>query len=198
MAWSLRPSALRSLARWLPAISCAALPASTPAGEGAARQSEREAMVERQIAARGISNPRVLEALRTVPRHEFVPPSLQREAYDDTPLPIGHGQTISQPYIVALMTELLDPQPADKVLEIGTGSGYQAAVLSPLVSKVCTIEIIEPLARGAKETLERLGFANVEVRAGDGYKGWPEEAPFDGIIVTCAPEDIPEPLAAQL
>lgn len=155
-------------------------------------------MVERQIAARGIRHPGVLKAMRSVPRHEFVPPDFQRQAYEDSPLPIGHGQTISQPYIVALMTELLDPKPEDQVLEIGTGSGYQAAILSPLVKKVFTIEIVEPLAESARQTLQRLGFRNVEVRAGDGYAGWPEAAPFQGIIVTCAPEAIPQPLMEQL
>ncbi|MCX7869255.1 MAG: protein-L-isoaspartate(D-aspartate) O-methyltransferase [Terrimicrobiaceae bacterium] len=198
MPWSFRPSRARGLTRWLPAISAAALPAAGVAEEEAPRQAEREAMVARQISARGVSHPGVLGAMRKIPRHEFVPESVRREAYEDTPLPIGHGQTISQPYIVALMTELLDPKPGDKVLEVGTGSGYQAAVLSPLAGKVFTIEIVEPLARRARETLERLGFRNVEVRAGDGYAGWPEAAPFDSIIVTCAPEAIPQPLIDQL
>lgn len=162
------------------------------------RAAERELMVARQIAARGISNPEVLRVMRQVPRHEFVPADRQAGAYDDSPLPIGHGQTISQPYIVALMTELVDPRPGQKILEIGTGSGYQAAVLAAMGAKVFTMEIVEPLARRARETLERLGFGDVAVRAGDGWEGWPEEAPFDAIIVTCAPEDIPPKLAEQL
>ena len=133
-----------------------------------------------------------------VPRHEFVPERLRGEAYQDHPLPIGHGQTISQPYIVAFMTQELDPKPTDRVLEIGTGSGYQAAVLAEMVSEVYTIEIVAELAQRATADLKRLGYTNVHVRAGDGYKGWAEAAPFDAIIVTCAPERVPEPLAAQL
>jgi protein-L-isoaspartate(D-aspartate) O-methyltransferase len=133
-----------------------------------------------------------------VPRHEFVPVNLRAQAYGDFPLPIGHGQTISQPFIVAFMTEKLEPKPTDKVLEIGTGSGYQAAVLSELVSNVYTIEIVEPLARRAEADLKRLNYTNVFVRAGDGYKGWPEAAPFDAVIVTCAPENVPDPLVEQL
>jgi protein-L-isoaspartate(D-aspartate) O-methyltransferase len=136
--------------------------------------------------------------MEKVPRHEFVPPPHRNAAYDDRPLPIGHGQTISQPYIVALMTEQLDPQPSDRILEIGTGCGYQAAVLAELVHEVYTIEIVEPLAREATATLQRLGYRNIHTRAGDGFAGWPEKAPFDGIIVTCAPEDIPSPLIEQL
>lgn len=186
------------MSRWVPALSFAALPAASAPAKEPLRALEREAMVERQIAARGIRHPGVLKAMRSVPRHEFVPPDFQRQAHEDSPLPIGHGQTISQPYIVALMTELLDPKPEDQVLEIGTGSGYQAAILSPLVKKVFTIEIVEPLAESARQTLRRLGFRNVEVRAGDGYAGWPEAAPFQGIIVTCAPEAIPQPLIEQL
>ncbi|MCS7338273.1 MAG: protein-L-isoaspartate(D-aspartate) O-methyltransferase [Verrucomicrobiae bacterium] len=157
-------------------------------------------MVQEQLLGwgRGITNARVLEVMGKVPRHEFVPENLRAEAYDDGPLPIGYGQTISQPFIVAFMTEQLDPQPTDRVLEIGTGSGYQAAVLAELVKEVYTIEIIEPLAKRAEADLRRLGYTNVFVRVGDGYKGWPEKAPFDAIIVTCAPEKIPEPLIAQL
>ncbi len=158
----------------------------------------RAQMVARQLAARDIHNPRVLEAMRTVPRHEFVPEEYRASAYSDAPLPIGHGQTISQPYIVALMTQLLDPQPGDRVLEIGTGSGYQAAVLSPLVKEVYSIEIVEPLAAQAKQTLARLGCNNVHTKTGDGYQGWPEAAPFDAIIVTCAPDHVPQPLIDQL
>jgi protein-L-isoaspartate(D-aspartate) O-methyltransferase len=160
----------------------------------------RKRMVQEQLAApgRGITNRLVLQAMENVPRHEFVPASMRDEACDDHPLPIGHGQTISQPYIVALMTEQLDPKPSDRVLEIGTGSGYQAAVLSTLVQEVRTIEIVEPLARRAEADLKRLGYTNVYVRAGDGFKGWPEAAPFDSIIVTCAPENVPQPLVDQL
>jgi protein-L-isoaspartate(D-aspartate) O-methyltransferase len=160
----------------------------------------RERMVREQLGSfwRGIKNMRVLEAMRTVPRHEFVSDDLRPFAYDDRPLPIGHGQTISQPYIVAFMTEKLDPKSGDRVLEVGTGSGYQAAVLAKLVKDVYTIEIVEPLAAQAKATLERLGAKNVHVRAGDGYKGWPEAAPFDAVIVTCAPSRVPQPLVDQL
>ena len=149
----------------------------------------RQRMVEEQLSAPGrdIKNRLVLEAMATVPRHEFVPESLRKFAYSDEPLPIGYGQTISQPFIVAFMTEQLNPKPTDRVLEIGTGSGYQAAILSRLVAEVYTIEIIEPLAKRAEADLRRLGFLNVKVLAGDGYKGWPEYAPFDSVIVTCAP-----------
>ncbi len=147
---------------------------------------------------RGIKDERVLAAMRTVPRHEFVPDDVRFSAYDDRPLPIGHGQTISQPFIVAFMTEQLKPQPTDKVLEIGTGSGYQAAILSGLVKEVFTIEIVEPLAKRAEADLRRLNYTNVFVKAGDGYKGWPEHAPFDAIIVTCAPDQVPQSLVEQL
>lgn len=155
-------------------------------------------MVETQISARRIRDSRVLAAIQSVPRHEFVPAELRAHAYEDRPLPIGYDQTISQPYIVAFMTEQLAPQPTQRVLEIGTGSGYQAAVLAKLVAEVYTIEIVEPLAKRATADLSRLGFENVHVRAGDGYQGWPEAAPFDAIIVTCAPEHVPEPLVRQL
>lgn len=160
----------------------------------------RQRMVKEQLtgAGRGIEDPRVLLAMESVPRHEFVPEALRLRAYEDYPLPIGYEQTISQPYIVAFMTEQLRPKPSDRVLEIGTGSGYQAAVLSVLVEKVYTIEIIEPLAKRAGADLARLGYRNVEVRSGDGYQGWPEAAPFDAIIVTCAPEKVPQPLVEQL
>lgn len=157
-------------------------------------------MVTEQLTGPGrdIRNQRVLEAMRTVPRHEFVPTALRNEAYGDHPLPIGHEQTISQPYIVAFMTERLNPLPTDRILEIGTGSGYQAAVLAELAGEVYSIEIVEPLGRAARETLSRLGYKNVHVRVGDGYKGWAEAAPFDAIIVTCAPDHIPQPLVDQL
>jgi protein-L-isoaspartate(D-aspartate) O-methyltransferase len=167
---------------------------------GEALGVQRQRMVEEQIAARGrdVSNPRVLRALGSVPRHEFIPLDHRAQAYADRPLPIGFGQTISQPFIVAFMTEQLDPQPSHRVLEIGTGSGYQAAVLSTLVADVYTIEIVAPLARRAAADLDRLGYRNVHVRAGDGYQGWSEAAPFDSIIVTCAPDHVPAPLLAQL
>lgn len=157
-------------------------------------------MVREQLTGPGrdITNARVLTAMGKVPRHELVPEAQRPLAYEDRPLPIGYGQTISQPYIVAFMTEKLEPRPADRVLEIGTGSGYQAAVLSELVKEVYTIEIIEPLARRAAADLKRLSCTNVHVRAGDGYQGWPETAPFDAIIVTCAPERVPQPLVEQL
>lgn len=160
----------------------------------------RQRMVADQLAAPGrdIKDPRVLKAMGTVPRHEFVPKEHLRHAYEDTPLPIGHGQTISQPFIVAFMTEKLEPKPTDRVLEIGTGSGYQAAVLAGLVAEIYTIEIIEPLARNAEKVLHRLAYKNIKVKAGDGYQGWPDAAPFDAIIVTCAPERIPQPLIDQL
>lgn len=145
-----------------------------------------------------VTDPKVLEAMREVPRHEFVPEALVRRAYDDGPLPIGEGQTISQPLIVGLMTEALALRPSDKVFEVGTGSGYQAAILAKLAKEVYTVEIVPSLARRAERTLRRLGYANVRVRIGDGYAGWPEKAPFDAIIVTCAPDHIPPPLIAQL
>ena len=160
----------------------------------------RQRMVQDQLAAPGrdITNRLVLAAMGRVPRHEFVPENRRDEAYDDHPLPIGHEQTISQPFIVAFMTERLDPSHTDRVLEIGTGSGYQAAVLAGLVKEVYSIEIVEPLARRAATDLKRLGYTNVHVRAGDGYKGWSEAAPFDAIVVTCAPEEVPQPLIEQL
>jgi protein-L-isoaspartate(D-aspartate) O-methyltransferase len=160
----------------------------------------RRRMVDDQLmsASPAITDARVLEAMRTVPRHEFVPDAMRSRAYDDGPLPIGHGQTISQPYIVAFMTQALNPKPEYRVLEVGTGSGYQAAVLAPLVAEVYTIEIIEPLAKRAEQTLKRLGVANVHVRHGDGYAGWARAAPFDAIIVTCAPDKVPAPLTQQL
>ena len=158
----------------------------------------RSAMVNEQIEARGIKDPSVLEAMRAVPRHEFIPSRLRDEAYMDYPLPIGHGQTISQPYIVAFMTEAIHPQPGEKILEIGAGSGYQAAVLAQMGAEVYTVEIVEPLADFARTNLERLGYNNAHVLHGDGFRGWPEHAPFDAIIVTCAPDKIPPDLIAQL
>jgi protein-L-isoaspartate(D-aspartate) O-methyltransferase len=161
---------------------------------------ERLRMAKYQLECRGrdIRNPRVVAALRSVPRHLFVPEELRPMAYEDRPLPIGHGQTISQPFVVAFMTEALDPKPTDRVLEIGTGSGYQAAVLSLLVEEVCSFEIVEPLGRQARETLKQLGYTNVRVAIGDGYRGCREDAPFDAIIVTCAPNHVPPPLVEQL
>jgi protein-L-isoaspartate(D-aspartate) O-methyltransferase len=161
-------------------------------------QEARDQMVANEIAAAGVKNQRVLEAMRKTPRHEFVLKRWMPQAYFDTALPIGEAQTISPPYVVAYMTEQLDPRPSDRVLEIGTGSGYQAAVLSSLVDEVYTIEIEERLAKKADQTLRRLGYKNIHVRAGDGYKGWPDAAPFDKIIVTCSPESIPKPLVNQL
>lgn len=166
--------------------------------ESDAFAAARKRMVHEQLLNRDITNARVLAVMGKVPRHEFVPEDHRSHAYEDGPLPIGHGQTISQPYIVAFMTERLEPKPTDRVLEIGTGSGYQAAVLSLLVAEVYTIEILEALADRARADLKRLGYTNVNVRAGDGYKGWPEAAPFDAIIVTCAPEKVPQPLVDQL
>jgi len=160
--------------------------------------AQRNAMVEEQMEARGISDPATLAAMRAVPRHEFLPLRLREEAYSDYPLPIGHGQTISQPYIVAFMTEAIRAQPGEKILEIGAGSGYQAAVLAQMGADVYTIEIVEPLAAMARQTLERLGYTNAHVKHGDGYRGWPERAPFDAVVVTCAPEKIPPDLIAQL
>ena len=158
----------------------------------------RRAMVAHQVEARGVRDPAVLDAMRRVPRHRFVPAHLRAEAYEDYPLPIGFEQTISQPYIVAAMTELLGVRRGDKVLEVGTGSGYQAAVLAELGVRVHTIEILEPLALAAAERLQELGYGVVQVRAGDGYAGWPEEGPFDGILVTAGAEHVPPPLVAQL
>lgn len=161
---------------------------------------QRQRMVEEQLRAPGrdITNREVLKAIAEVPRHEFVPEEHRIAAYEDHPLPIGHGQTISQPYIVAYMTEQLAAEPHHKVLEIGTGSGYQAAVLSRLVHEVYTIEIVEALTLRATADLQRLGYTNVITKTGDGYRGWQENAPFDSIIVTCAPEHVPEPLVQQL
>jgi len=158
----------------------------------------REKMVRDQIERRDVTNRVVLAAMRRVARHEFVDANLRRQAYDDNPLPIGYGQTISQPYIVALMTELLQVKPGDKVLEIGTGSGYQAAVLAEITTNVFTIEIVEPLAVAASNRVQRLGLQAVRARHGDGYFGWKEHGPFDGIIVTAAADHIPPPLLQQL
>lgn len=175
-------------------------PRSTPAD--APEQDDyaelRREMVESGVIAWGIDDPAVIEVMRTVPRHEFVPMEYLHLAYENHPLPIGYGQTISQPFIVALMTQELGVEAGDRVLEIGTGSGYQAAILAELGLEVYTIEIIEPLATQAAERLERLGYTNVQTRYGDGYFGWPEAAPFDAIIVTAAPDHVPQPLLLQL
>lgn len=178
---------------WLIWTACepAAIPPSDFAGE-------RARMVKEQIVMRGIADERVLAAMRKVRREEFVPAELRRESYNDGPLPIGHGQTISQPYIVALMTEKLGLRANDRVLEVGTGSGYQAAILAELGAEVYSIEIIDPLAQTAAAILGRLGYKKVHVKTGDGYKGWPEQAPFDACIVTCAPNHVPQPLIDQL
>jgi len=154
--------------------------------------------IEAQIKTRGVHNPEVLRAMEAVPRERFVPEALRAEAWEDGPLPIGHGQTISQPFIVALMTACLDPEPGDSVLEIGTGCGYQTAVLAEIVRTVRSIELVAELAEGARKTLASLGYTNVEVRIGDGTKGWPEAAPFDGILAAAAPTRIPPALLEQL
>jgi protein-L-isoaspartate(D-aspartate) O-methyltransferase len=162
------------------------------------RETERNRMVDQYIVPHSIKNPAVIAAMRRVPRHRFVPESYSSLAYIDGPLSIGHNQTISQPSLVAEMTDQLKLKKTDKVLEIGTGSGYQAAILAELVDKVMTIEIVEPLARQAAQTLTELGYKNIQSRTGDGYLGWPEEAPFDAIIVTAAPDHVPQPLLDQL
>ena len=180
----------------LATVACAPAPVERAVPPDFAPQ--REKMVAEQIEARGVRDPLVLAAMRTVPRHLFVPPASAEEAYGDHPLPIGHGQTISQPYIVAFMTEALGLQGGETVLEVGTGSGYQAAVLSRIAKQVYSIEIVAPLAEEARARLARLGYRNVEVRAGDGYQGWAEVGPFDAIMVTAAAPQVPEPLKAQL
>ena len=160
--------------------------------------AQRQQMVQQQLMTRGINDQRVLAAMAKVPREEFVPPDSRAASYEDGPLPIGYAQTISQPYVVAFMTEQLRLKPSDRVLEVGTGSGYQVAILAELVSEIYSIEIVEPLAKNAEATLQRLGYKNVHLKIGDGYKGWPETAPFDAIIVTCAPDKVPQPLVDQL
>jgi len=176
----------------------AATPPATANVEAESLANARHEMVESQIRARGVSDPAVLAAMETVPRHLFVPPESVHDAYADHPLPIGYGQTISQPYVVAWMTALLRLQPGDKVLEIGTGSGYQAAILGQMGMEVYTIEIVEPLATEAAARLAAMGYETISVLHADGYYGWPEHAPFDAIVVTCAPDHIPQPLVAQL
>ena len=189
------PSA--ACANGAPAARAAADTIPPPAGD-AAHADLRRRMVERQIAERGVQDSAVLHAMRTVPRHRFVPEATPETAYSDTPYPIGHGQTISQPYIVAFMAEAADIQPGDRVLEIGAGSGYGAAVLAELSSEVYTIEIIPELAQRAREVLGELGYDNVEVRTGNGWLGWPEHAPYDAVVVTAAPDEVPEALVDQL
>ena len=190
---------LRSVVHWMAMLALAPACETTATSQPAASwEVSRREMVDEQLSGRDIRDPRVLDAMRRVPRHEFVPPSMRSGAYADTPLPIGYNQTISQPYIVAYMTEALDLQPTHKVLEIGTGSGYQAAVLGELAQEVYTIEIVEPLAASARDTLKRLGYKNVHVRSGNGYLGWPEQAPFDRVMVTAAPDQVPPALAEQL
>ncbi|HEY6564014.1 MAG TPA: protein-L-isoaspartate(D-aspartate) O-methyltransferase, partial [Pirellulaceae bacterium] len=167
-------------------------------GSAQTPEAARKKLIHDELIPAGLTHPRVIESLLATPRHEFVPRAQRELAYFDMALPIGAEQTISSPLIVGMMTEALDPQPTDRVLEIGTGSGYQAAVLSPLVADVYSIEIVPSLGKRAKRTLERLGYTNIRVKIGDGYLGWPEAAPFDKIIVTCSPENVPEPLQNQL
>lgn len=190
-----RTSFVTALAVWgaLPALAAC----SAAAQEDAFARRRRD-MVRWQIAAQGVRDSATIAAMLAVPRHEFVPPELRDRAYGDYPLPIGYGQTISQPYIVAYMTEVIRPRPGMKILEVGTGSGYQAAVLAEIGAEVFTIEIFRALANAAEERLQRLGYGSVRVRHGDGFYGWPEEAPFDAIIVTAAAGFIPPPLIQQL
>jgi protein-L-isoaspartate(D-aspartate) O-methyltransferase len=189
---------MRIVAQYLLFAAIATTGCGQQAPTAADLAAQRQRMVEQQLKPRGIKEERVLAAMAKVPREEFVPADARPSAYEDGPLPIGYDQTISQPYVVAFMTEQLRPKQSDRVLEIGSGSGYQAAILAELVAEVYTIEIVEPLAKSAEATLQRLGYKNVHIKVGDGYKGWPEEAPFDAIIVTCAPEKVPQPLVDQL
>ncbi|MGE0758666.1 MAG: protein-L-isoaspartate(D-aspartate) O-methyltransferase, partial [Pirellulaceae bacterium] len=189
--------------RWLPLLlllplTGVPLPPRAAAQPTSSYDSARQRMVDESVVGTGVKDPRVVRAMRATPRHEFVDAAYRSQAYFDMALPIGSNQTISSPFIVAYMTQSLDPQPTDRVLEIGTGSGYQAAVLSPLVAEVRTIEIVEALGLKAAQTLKRLNYANVFVKVGDGFQGWPEHAPFDKIIVTCSPEKPPQPLIDQL
>jgi protein-L-isoaspartate(D-aspartate) O-methyltransferase len=186
--------------RLMPTLLAAAVLGIAPALEDEPpRQTERDAMVRNQLESRGIKDPAVVAAMRKVPRHRFIPESLQPRAYEDGPLPIGEGQTISQPYIVGWMTELIGPREGMRVLEVGTGSGYQAAVLAECVAEVDTIEVVPALGHTAERVLRDLGYRNIRTRIGDGYRGWPERAPFDAIILTAAPpRDVPRPLLEQL
>jgi len=192
----LRNSAPRRLPLW--PVAAVLVAAAACVAQDADWAKLRARMVDEQIKARGIKDERVLQAMAKVPRHEFVPEKERADAYRDGALPIGHGQTISQPYIVALMTEAARPKPEHRVLEIGTGSGYQAAVLAELVKEVYTIELVPALADEAKERLKRLGYKNVHTKTGDGYKGWPDAAPFDAVVVTCGADHVPDPLFEQL
>lgn len=179
-----------------PLFLCAVFFCVTSLQAGAA--SKRINMIDNQIISRGIKDTRIIQAMKKVPRHQFIPEKHRSRAYDDNPVPIGFGQTISQPYIVALMSELVELSETDRVLEIGTGSGYQAAILAEVVKEVFTIEIIPELAKQAEDTLNSLGYSNITVKTGDGFFGWPEKAPFDAIVVTAAPSAIPQPLLDQL
>src|SRR5262245_48470118 len=189
---------MRSVARYLLFAAFATTGCGQQVPPAVDFASQRQRMVEQQLKPRGIKDERVLAAMAKVPREEFVPADERSDAYEDGPLPIGYDQTISQPYIVAFMTEQLRPKPRDRVLEMGSGSGYQGANLGEQVADVYTIEIVEPLAKTGEATLQRLGYKNVHLMVGDGYRGWPEEAPFDAIVVTCAPGKVPQPLVDQL
>ena len=189
---------MRIVARYLLFAAIATTGCSQQAPTAADFAAQRQRMVEQQLKARGIKDERVLAAMAKVPREEFIPVDARADAYEDGPLPIGYEQTISQPYIVAFMTEQLRPKPGDRVLEIGSGSGYQAAILAELMAEIYTVEIVPALGKTAEATLKRLDYKNVHIKVGDGYKGWPEEAPFDAVIVTCAPEKVPQSLVDQL
>jgi protein-L-isoaspartate(D-aspartate) O-methyltransferase len=189
---------MRRISLWLFLAAMAATGCHRSPATSSDFAAERQKMVEQQLKPRGIHDERVLAAMAKVPREEFVPENLRAQSYSDAAMPIGHDQTISQPFIVGFMTEQLRPQPTDRVLEIGTGSGYQTAILAELVKDVYTIEIIEPLGKDASARLARLGYTNAHVKVGDGFQGWPEVAPFDAIIVTCAPDKVPQPLTEQL
>ena len=189
---------MKQISQWLLVVVLVATGCRQKVTSTSEFAAERQKMVQEQLKPRGIHDERVLAAMAKVPREEFVPENLRIKSYWDSALPIGHDQTISQPFIVAFMTEQLRPQPTDRVLEIGTGTGYQTAVLAELVKDVYTIEIIEPLAKDASARLARLDYNNAHVKVGDGYQGWPDVAPFDAIIVTCAPDKVPQPLTQQL
>jgi protein-L-isoaspartate(D-aspartate) O-methyltransferase len=191
-------SQMRIVARCLLLAATATVGCGQHAPPSADFVPQRQRMIQEQLVPRGLKDARVLAAMAKVPREEFVPADSRAASYEDGPLPIGYDQTISQPYIVAFMTEKLQPKPDHRVLEVGTGSGYQAAVLAELVADVYTIEIVEPLAKNAEATLQRLGYKNVHVKVGDGYSGWPDHAPYDAIIVTCAPNHVPQQLTDQL
>jgi protein-L-isoaspartate(D-aspartate) O-methyltransferase len=180
------------------AVVSSAITATASAQKADQFAAARQQMIERDLKGRDITNPAVLKAMEDVPRHRFVPSGMQDQAYADCPLPIGHGQTISQPYVVAFMTQMLEVRPDDKILEIGTGCGYQAAVLARLAQQVYTIEIVKPLADEARKLLTELGYKNIFIKAGDGFEGWSEHAPFNKIILTCAVEEIPPALIEQL